>query len=284
MLIHSNKSYKVLQEEKQKRQEGQPSIMAGLVEETEFEQEMQNIDENISSASKNMSEEMTVSLTDTDNEIMGDMDSGFKENKLEIGSAETKQLVEKVSSTVDSDLIDDSKLTKDFENKVTDKILPEKNELLEENVPEKVTQASEKISGLKMKEESVELNNKSPKYSKLKMIGKIAMYGAGIIMGLDWVAGKMAGIVEACMHSDDTPAWAKNMTKEQKEELTHVNGALPKLSILVKSWMKEWEQYKDRNVDFGKMTVTVNSTTHDVPVMYMLFYGFTDMNEVICMY
>ena len=254
--------------------------MAGLVEETEFEQEMQNIDETISSESKNMSEEMTVTLTDTDNEIVGDLESNFKGNKLEIGSAETKQLVEKVSSTVDSDLIDDSKLTTDFKNEVTDKILPEKNELLEENVPEKVTQASEKISGLKIKEESVELNNKSPKYSKLKMIGKIAMYGAGIIMGLDWVASKMAGIVEACIHSDDTPAWAKNMTKEQKEELTHVNGALPKLSILVKSWMKEWEQYKDRNVDFGKMTVTVNSTTHDVPVMYMLFYGFTDMNEV----
>ena len=252
-----------------------------IVEETEFEQEIQNIDENISSQSTKMSEEMTIStLTDTDNEVMEDMESNFKGNKLEIGSAETKQLVEKVSSTVDSDLIDDSKLTKDFENKVTDKILPEKNELLEEDMPEKVTQASGKISGLKIKEESVELNNKSPKYSKLKMIGKIAMYGAGIIMGLDWVAGKMAGIVEACIHSDDTPAWAKNMTKEQKEELTHVSGALPKLSILVKSWMKEWEQYKDRNVDFGKMTVTVNSTTHDVPVMYMLFYAFTDMNEV----
>ena len=246
--------------------------------EIEIEETAKKLDQTSTEFSNTIKVEMAADET-----IMEDMDTEWSSDSstLKVGGTETTEMINKVVSNIGDKILPKEELTQSFEKNVLDDVFgPDVKGMEVQNVTTLLGQASGEVSFLETETKGAELATKSPKYSKLKLMGKIAMYGAGVIMGLDWVASKLAAIVEVSMHSDDTPAWTKNMTDELKEELTHVSGALPKLGILVKSWMKQWEQYKDANVDFGTITVTVNSTTHDVPVMYMLFYAFTDMNEV----
>lgn len=237
----------------------------------EIEAEFADILEELEQLDAEFSESISVSL-DAE-EVFADLD--WSGNTLEIDLTDFSAETDSMASSIGVDLIPDQELESSFINDAS------LNELFgPEEVSTELSEASSALSQLQTETEAAELASRSTKFSKLKMVGEVIMYGTGILMGLDWLAGKIASIVQVCIDSDNPPAWAKDMTKEQKDELAHVNGALPKLSIVVKSWMKQWEQYKDGNVDFGTITVTVNSTAHDVPVMYMLFYAFTDMNEV----
>ena len=202
-------------------------------------------------------------------------------NTMELDMAETTEMTKEVASGLMKDVLSEDALagsSSQLANEVETLMgFPFGEETAA--ISTDVANASGDIAKLETETEASEIT-KSSKWETAKVVGKIFMYGTGIILGLDWIAGKLGGIITTMMDATSTPDWAKNMTTAQKEELKDITAALPKLSIILQSWVSQWKTYKGRNIDLGTLRVTISSTPHDVPVMLMLFYAFRDMDGV----
>lgn len=243
-------------------------------------------------------EEVTEMIEETEQTLNTSAD--VFSSDLDVALGDTVTETEWVGNTMKLDLDETLEMTSGVSKEITEEVMPEAafsssaSELANDvetllgypygeetaAVTTEVGEAAGNISKLETETEASELANKSSKWSKLKMVGKVFMYGTGILLGLDWVAGKLAAIITTSIDADNPPDWAKNMTKAQKDELKNITAALPKMSIIIQSWVSQWKTYKDKDVDFGTLRVTVSSTPHDVPVMFMLFYAFRDMDGV----
>lgn len=243
----------------------------------ELAEMMEETDVALEENAENMSATMNVDLS-VGSDIV---ETSWVGNTMEMDMAETTAMTKDVTSSLMSDTLSDESLfrsTSELSNEV-ETLLGYPYGEVGDAVSTETAKASGDISKLETETEASEMS-KSSKWSKTKLVGKIFMYGTGILLGLDWVAGKLAGIITTMMDADNAPSWTKDLTDAEKEELKDVTAALPKLSIILQSWVSQWKTYKDKNIDLGTLRVTISSTPHDVPVMLMLFYAFKDMDGV----
>ncbi|XP_003384333.1 PREDICTED: uncharacterized protein LOC100631605 [Amphimedon queenslandica] len=245
-----------------------------------FELAFEEVDEELVT----MGDEMSAGLNvDLETEEAMSEESWASGNKLKVNLVESMEMADEIGNGISNDVISEEKLTADFAKDVSKELFgPENPAEVAEEIPKSLYEASVKISQLQNETEAAELAEKSgSKFSKLKMVGKVLAYGTGIVMGLDWLAGKLANIVEVCIDSDDPPDWANQLTANEKDDMKHLGDAVSTLQNTIQSWTQQWSTYKDQLTDLGTVTVTINSTAHSIPVMYMLFYAFSDMRGVI---
>lgn len=204
-----------------------------------------------------------------------------------LGEAEVAPVVADIGSSVVADVAPD--IADELPSEIKDMVNRMVEGVPEGETGEELCKAGGKLSRARLQAQAAELASKAKTaLSKLgsftaeglKVLGKIAMYGIGIGMALDFVGSKLGAIIQVDLNADDAPAWAQNMTDDQKADLQAVSDALPKLSVLIEGWLKQWETYQSSYVDLGEVTVKFNSTTQSIPVMYILFYAFQDMSTV----
>ena len=244
-----------------------------------FELEFTEVDEELVTMADEMSNSINVEL---EAEQAANEETWAADNTLNLDLTESMDMVNEIGSNIGNEVLPEQELASDFAKDVTSQLFgPENPQEVLEEIPSSLCEASAKICELQNETEAAELAAKSgSKFSKLKMVGKCIMYGTGIIMGLDWLAGKLTNIIEVCIDSDDPPDWASQLTPNEKDDMKHLGSAVSTLQNTIKSWVAQWTTYKNDLTDLGTITVTISSTAHSIPVMYMLFYAFSDMRGV----
>lgn len=117
--------------------------------------------------------------------------------------------------------------------------------------------------------------------SVLKMVGKVAMYTIGAAMALDWIGKKLVSIIQLSIEAANPPPWAQSLTAAQKKDLKAVTSAVPQLSILMQGWHAQWSTYsKSFANSLGNISVNVSGMKKSIPVLYIMYYAFSDMEGV----
>ncbi|XP_019854693.1 PREDICTED: uncharacterized protein LOC109583699 [Amphimedon queenslandica] len=118
--------------------------------------------------------------------------------------------------------------------------------------------------------------------SAFKMAGKVALYTIGAAMALDWIGKKLVSIIQVSIEAANPPPWAQSLTAAQKKDLKAVTSAVPRLTILMQGWHAQWSTYsKSFSNSLGNITVNVGGRTTSVPVLYIIYYAFSDMEGAL---
>lgn len=199
---------------------------------------------------------------------------------LDMGAAATTEMFTEMSTEVLPEVLSWSKLQSGSIDMIDEAHTVMGWPMGETDMTMPMGELSADISGIQNDTEAAQLEQKAGSGGGFKLLGKILLYGTGAIMTLDWIAGKLAALIESEIHAADVPSWAKNMTPEQKADLKAITAALPKLSIIIQSWNDQFQTYHTNYVDMGTVDTKIGSLIQTVPVMYILFYAMSDMKAV----
>ena len=67
----------------------------------------------------------------------------------------------------------------------------------------------------------------------------------------------------------------------EKKDLKAVVGALPELRLLIQGWHAQWKTFSTSFTNsLGNIDATVGGRKVSVPALYVIYYAFSDMEEV----
>ena len=118
--------------------------------------------------------------------------------------------------------------------------------------------------------------------SALKLTEKIAMFMDGAVKVIDWLETKLVSIIQAVLIDViQPPPWAQSMPVSERKDLKAVVGALPQLSLLIQGWHAQWKSLSTSFANsLGNIDTTVGGRKVSVPALYVIYYAFSDMEEV----
>ena len=118
--------------------------------------------------------------------------------------------------------------------------------------------------------------------SALKLTEKIAMFIDEAAKVIDWLGTKLLSIIQVVLIDvTHPPPWAQSMSVSEKKDLKAVVGALPELRLLIQGWHAQWKTFSTSFTNsLGNIDATVGGRKVSVPALYVIYYAFSDMEEV----
>ena len=118
--------------------------------------------------------------------------------------------------------------------------------------------------------------------SALKLTEKIAMFMDGAVKVIDWLGTMFVSIIqEASLDLTQPPPLAQSISVSEMKDLKAVVGALPQLILLIQGWHAQWKTFSTSFTNsLGTIDATVGGRKVSVPALYVIYYAFSDMEEV----